>query len=148
MIRYQLKCENDHSFDGWFANSAAFDKQAAANLVTCPACGSTAVEKSLMAPNVTTSKKSSKAQVPALQDDGKRAAAQAEIMTAMRELRRKIEDSAEYVGPRFAEEARRMHYKETETKGIYGEASLSDAKELADEGIAFHPLPILPEDQN
>ena len=91
-----------------------------------------------MAPNVATSKKKAAAAPEA----------QAEIAKAMREIRRKVEETAEYVGPRFAEEARRIHYKETGEKGIYGEASLTEAKELADEGIDFMPLPVLPEDQN
>ena len=81
-------------------------------------------------------------------ENEKAIAAHTEIMTAMRELRQKVEEHAEYVGPRFAEEARRIHYKETEEKGIYGETSLEEAKDLIDEGIEIHPLPVLPEDRN
>lgn len=138
MIKYQLQCEKDHDFVGWFQSSDAFDKQVKRKLVDCPNCGSTKVRKALMAPSVATSRKKTEI-TPA---------ARAEIVKAMREVREKVEQNAEYVGPRFAEEARRIHYKETEEKGIYGEASLSEAKELADEGIDFMPLPVLPEDQN
>ena len=138
MIKFQLQCEKDHDFAGWFQSGDAFDAQAKRKLVECPTCGSTQVRKALMAPNVTTSRKKTET-APA---------ARAEVAKAMREIRRKVEETAEYVGPRFAEEARRIHYKETEEKGIYGEASLTEAKELADEGIDFMPLPVLPEDQN
>ena len=138
MIKYQLQCDKDHEFAGWFKSSEAFDAQVKRKLVDCPTCGSTDVRKALMAPSVSTSKK--KAEVSKSKH--------AEIIAAMREVRQKVEENAEYVGPRFAEEARRIHYKETEEKGIYGEASLSEAKELAEEGIEFLPLPVLPEDQN
>ena len=139
MIKYQLQCENDHEFAGWFQSGDAFDNQVKRKLVDCPTCGSTKVHKALMAPSVSTSRK--KTEITST-------AAKAEIVKAMREVRKKVEENAEYVGPRFAEEARRIHYKETEEKGIYGEASLSEARELADEGIDFLPLPVLPEDQN
>jgi hypothetical protein len=139
MIKYQLTCDQEHDFAGWFKSGEAFDKQVKRKLVDCPECGSTKVRKALMAPSVSTSRKKT---------DITAAKAHAEVMAAMREVRKKVEESAEYVGPRFAEEARRIHYKETEEKGIYGEASLAEAKELADEGIEFLPLPILPEDQN
>ena len=138
MIKYQLQCDKDHNFAGWFQSSDAFDKQLKRKLVDCPTCGSHKVRKALMAPSVATSRK--KAEITP--------AAQAEIIKAMREVRRKVEENAEYVGPRFAEEARKIHYKEADEKGIYGEASLAEAKELADEGIDFLPLPVLPEDQN
>lgn len=138
MIKFSIQCDKDHEFAGWFQSGDAFDAQLKRKLIECPTCGSTNVRKSLMAPSVSTSRKKA-AMAPA---------ARAEIAEAMREVRRKVEEHAEYVGPRFAEEARRIHYKETEEKGIYGEASLEEAKELAEEGIDFLPLPVLPEDQN
>lgn len=138
MIKYQLECDKDHQFAGWFQSSDAFDKQVKRKLVECPNCGSKKVHKALMAPNVSTSRKKSETSP----------VARAELMQAMRELRSKVEENAEYVGPRFAEEARRIHYKETADKGIYGEASLAEAKDLLEEGIDFMPLPLLPEDQN
>ncbi|MGI9477672.1 MAG: DUF1178 family protein [Hyphomicrobiaceae bacterium] len=138
MIKYQLQCENDHDFAGWFKSSDAFDAQVKRKLVDCPTCGSTKVRKALMAPSVSTSRKKTEVST----------ATREEMVKAMRDVRRKVEETAEYVGPRFAEEARRIHYKETDEKGIYGEASLKEAKELADEGIDFLPLPVLPEDKN
>lgn len=140
MIKYQLICDKDHEFAGWFRSSEDFDKQVKRKLVDCPDCGSKRVKKALMAPNVATSRKKS-VDVPPEK--------RAELINAMREIRKKVEQNAEYVGPRFAEEARRLHYKETdEGKGIYGEATLDEAKELTEEGIDFMPLPVLPEDQN
>lgn len=140
MIKYQLVCENDHEFAGWFRSSDDFEAQNGRNLVDCPDCGSKQVRKALMAPSVTASRNKAVDMPPEKR---------AEILQALRNIRRKVEENAEYVGPRFAEEARRIHYKETdEGKGIYGEATLAEAKELADEGIDFMPLPVLPEDQN
>ena len=155
MIRYQLQCDKDHSFEAWFTNSAAYEKQVKRKLVTCPECGSTKVAKAIMAPNVgVKGNRKSDLPVPTKQPtspvpvDPKVAAAQQEILSAMRKLRKVVEDNAEYVGPRFAEEARKIHYKESEEKGIYGEASPSDVKELLDEGVEIHALPVLPDDQN
>jgi len=155
MIRYQLQCDNDHGFEAWFNNSAAYEKQAKRKLVTCPECGSAKVSKAIMAPNVgVKGNKKTELPVPVKPSskpepvDPKVAAAQQEIMSAMRNLRKVVEENSEYVGPRFAEEARKIHYKESEEKGIYGEASPSDVKELLEEGVDIHPLPVLPEDQN
>lgn len=156
MIRYQLQCKKGHGFDAWFANSGAYDRQVERKLVTCPECGSGEVEKAIMAPNVgVKGNKKSAVPAPAAASapdgavlDPKVAEGRREVMDAVRHLRKVVEENAEYVGPRFAEEARRIHYKETEEKGIYGEATPSEVKELADEGIECHPLPVLPEDQN
>ncbi|MEM7751000.1 MAG: DUF1178 family protein [Pseudomonadota bacterium] len=155
MIRYQLQCDKDHGFEAWFNNSAAYEKQVKRKLVVCPECGSTKISKAIMAPNVgVKGNKKSEPPVPAKQAarsvpvDPKVAAAQQEIMSAIRKLRKTVEENAEYVGPRFAEEARKIHYKESEEKGIYGEASPGDVKDLLEEGVEIHPLPVLPEDQN
>ena len=156
MIRYQLQCEKEHGFEAWFRNSEAFDKQVKRKQVTCPECGSTKVSKAIMAPNVgVKSNKKSSLPVPAGPSapmpepaDPRVAEARREVMAAMRKLRKAVEDNAEYVGPKFAEEARRIHYKEAEEKGIYGEASTEEVKELTEEGIDIYPLPVLPEDQN
>ena len=156
MIRYQLQCEKEHGFEAWFQNSEAFDKQVKRKQVTCPECGSTKVSKAIMAPNVgIKSNKKSSLPVPAAPPspaneptDPRVAEARREVMAAMRKLRQAVEENSEYVGPRFAEEARRIHYKEAEEKGIYGEASSDEVKELTEEGIEIYPLPVLPEDQN
>ena len=149
MIRYRLQCHKNHEFEGWFKSSADFDKQAKRRLVGCPSCGSTKVSKALMAPNVSTKKgKTSNEMTVANPQAAQHTESRRELMAAMRRLRAEVEKNAEYVGPRFAEEARKMHHEETESRGIYGEATPEEARSLEDEGIDFYPLPRLPEDQN
>jgi hypothetical protein len=149
MIRYQLTCKADHRFEGWFRSSGDFDKQAKRGVIACPSCGSTKVGKALMAPAVATRETGeSAARKPRKGRSAPHVSAPPEFMEMFRKLRREVEAKAEYVGPRFAEEARKIHYEEKEQRGIWGEATISDAKELADEGIDVMPLPVLPEDQN
>jgi hypothetical protein len=152
MIRYSLICDNQHSFESWFQNSSAYDKQAKRGLVSCPQCGSTKVEKAIMAPQVSDSKRSrNRAQTPAPSESGNVAVVspqEQELRTRLKEFRDHLIKNADHVGARFPEEARKMHYGETEHRSIYGEASLEQAKELAEEGIEFHPLPVLPDDRN
>ncbi|MFL5260637.1 MAG: DUF1178 family protein [Hyphomicrobiales bacterium] len=146
MIRYDLICGEGHLFDAWFTTSGAFDEQARSGLVSCPTCGSNAVEKQLMMPGIPTkSNRRSEAKQPVFAGADPR---QAMLLKMMRELRQSVEANAEYVGDKFADEARRIHYEETEKRGIYGEATLEDAKSLVEEGIEVHPLPKLPEDTN
>ncbi len=146
MIRYDLECAQGHEFDGWFSDSASFDKQADAGIVECPVCGSSDVQKALMAPGIPAkSNRKSEAQ-PVMQNAAGTPAA--ELTQMIRKLRTHVEENSEYVGPRFAEEARKIHYEESEARGIYGEASLEDARELTEEGIDVQPLPLLPEEHN
>ena len=148
MIHYDLICEDGHEFDGWFSNSAAFDEQLHNGLVTCVHCGSANVEKQLMAPGIPVrgNRKSEPAAKPILAAtvDPR----QQKVVQLMRELRKAVEENAEYVGDNFAEEARKIHYEEAEKRGIYGETTAQDAEELIEEGIEIHPLPILPEEGN
>lgn len=123
MIRYELLCRNDHAFEGWFQSSAAYDEQRKLRKVTCPVCGSAKVEKQIMAPSL----------------GKKNVQQQAETLRAA--LQRHVEDTCEYVGERFPEEARRIHYGETDPRGIYGEASEQEASELAEEGVRVARLP-------
>jgi len=143
MIRFSLRCNKNHEFEGWFRSNADFEDGVG---TVCPVCGSRKVEKALMAPALAGATKSEKA------DTVKLAAAPDPRMKAMREalkeIRRHVTENADNVGDRFAEEARKMHYNETESRAIYGEATSDDAKALIEEGIEFQPLPILPEDQN
>ena len=134
MILFDLKCTRDHVFEAWFPNSAAYDKQAKAGAVACPTCGSHKVEKAPMAPRIG---KAAKASVPAV------AAEHGEVRQKLAELRAKIEANCDYVGEKFAEEARRIHYGETERRDIYGETSDDEAKELHDEGVQFTRVPWL-----
>jgi hypothetical protein len=156
MIRYALVCDKGHAFESWFQSSAAYDKQVKRSLVTCPACNSSKVEKTIMAPRVSGAKKRGDARAP---EPSAPAAAPpgpvAMVSPQERELRRKLKElrehlvkNADYVGQRFPEEARKMHYGEIEHRSIYGEASPDQAKELHEEGIEFHPLPVLPDERN
>lgn len=134
MIRYALTCAKGHVFEAWFRNSQAFDEQAASKKVECPHCGSKSVTKAPMAPAVATSSKRSEAERKALD--------------ALRTARNEMLKDADNVGDNFASEARKIHYKETEERGIYGRATDDEAKSLREEGIDFTPLPRLPEDTN
>ena len=147
MISFSLCCENGHEFDGWFRNGAAFDEQVAAGTLACPVCGSEKVEKALMAPNIAA--KSNK------QDDAKQGVYAGapdpkakELIEQVRRLRKHVEETAEYVGDKFPEEARKIHYEEEEKRGIYGEASAEEARDLIEEGVDVLPIPSVPEDHN
>jgi len=168
MIRYALQCEHDHTFESWFQNSAAYDKQAKRKLVTCPVCNSAKVEKSIMAPRLARADAADPrptppipgpppplqpAPMPPIPPGPKAPLAimsppERELRQKLKELRDHVTKNASYVGPRFPEEARKIHYGETEHRSIYGEASPDEAKQLHEEGIEFHPLPILPDEMN
>jgi hypothetical protein len=174
MIRYALNCDQGHNFESWFASSSAFDKQAKRGLVTCPICGSAKVEKAIMAPNLAPNLAASLGDsgtaaprpptptppaspppqaapappTPPKTPVAMMSAAERELRHKLKELRDHITKNADYVGPRFPEEARKIHYGETEHRSIYGEASPEEAQQLHEEGIEFHPLPILPNDKN
>src|SRR5262245_58956090 len=146
MIRYRLRCHRRHEFEAWFRTSAAYDRQVERGEVKCPECASPEVSKTLMAPNVarrTTAKGT--ADVPVANGETAR---QRQMLALMRKLRREIERNADYVGPRVAEEARKIHYEEVAPRGIYGEATQEDFTDLREEGIECYPLPRLPEDRN
>jgi hypothetical protein len=171
MIRYTLVCNERHEFESWFTNSAAYDKQAKRGLVTCPLCGSSKVEKALMTPRLGRADTPSNHEAapapprPPQAGEGREGEAapaatakmptpvamispqEQEFRQKLRELRDHLVKNAENVGPRFPEEARKMHYGEAEHRSIYGVASPKDAKALHDEGIEFSPLPVLPEER-
>jgi len=156
MIKYRLRCEHDHEFEGWFRRGADFDVQAAQGLLSCGQCGSSNIEKALMAPNVTPSDKRATPAVvseptPAPAAPMPQAVAAGmppQVLEMARRIRAHLREHAENVGPRFAEEARRIHYNEAEARGIYGQASPREAMELSEEGIEVHSLPPLPDDAN
>jgi hypothetical protein len=159
VIRYALACDKGHDFESWFQNSAAYDKQAKRGLVSCPLCGSAKVGKAIMAPRLARSDKGGPIAAP-VEEVAAPPAPEPTTPVAMispqeREFRKKLKElrdhltaNADNVGKKFPEEARKMHYGETEHRSIYGEASPQDAKELHDEGIEFHPLPMLPDERN
>jgi hypothetical protein len=159
VIRYALVCDRRHAFESWFADSASFDKQAKRGLVSCPVCGSAKVEKAIMAPSLKRTDKGRRkgepapGPEPAPEPTEKAPVAivseqEREIRQKLTELREHLTKNADYVGPKFPEEARKMHYGEVEHRSIYGEASPEEAKELHEEGIEFHPLPRLPDERN
>ncbi len=141
MIRFSLICDREHEFEGWFRSSDDFDKQKKRGLIDCPECGSHKVQKALMAPAVSTSKKKEKMALAM-------SAEQRRIMGEMKALSEKLRENAEDVGNKFAEEARKIHFGETEPRGIYGEATPDEAKSLAEDGVPFMPLPVFPDDRN
>jgi hypothetical protein len=129
VIVYNLVCKNSHEFEGWFKDSAAFDAQAKSGKVVCPLCDSKSVSKAIMAPAVSGAKKPT-----ATAEESKK---MRQFMTG---LRKYVQENADYVGPKFAEEARKIHYGEVEERHIYGEATLKEAKELVEEGVDVAPL--------
>ncbi len=139
MILYDLRCSNDHLFEAWFADSSAYETQSKAGKVTCPVCNTRKVAKAPMAPRIARH---------ASGDEGDPAARAGTARKALRELRKHVEESCDYVGPRFAEEARRIHYGESEPRGIYGESSDSDYEELREEGVEVRRIPWLPREDS
>lgn len=135
MILFELKCSADHRFEAWFRDGAAYDAQVAAGSVACPLCGDTGVSKAPMAPRI------ARARSGGEEAERRQLAA---IRQHLSELRRTVEENCDYVGDRFAEEARRIHYGEAEARGIYGESTAEDADALRDEGVAFQRIPWLP----
>jgi hypothetical protein len=156
VILYNLICERRHEFESWFPSSAAYDKQAKRGLVSCPSCGSAKVEKAIMAPRLVRKDKSTSASVAPVEEAAPAAPSpvamlspqEQEFRTKLKELREHLTANADNVGKKFPEEARKMHYGETEHRSIYGEATAQDAKALHEEGIEFHPLPVLPDERN
>lgn len=142
MIRFALRCAAGHDFEAWFASSATFEAQREAGEIACPVCGGVEVEKALMRPAVATARGREELTLAA------HTSREAEMRAAIRKLRDEVTRNSEDVGDRFADEARKIHYEETEHRGIYGRATPDEARSLAEEGIAFAPLPVLPDDHN
>ena len=132
MIRFTLRCPSGHEFEGWFRDGEAYEMQRLDGSIACPECGATAIEKAMMAPNIAPSRRKAPPVSPA------------QMRAALLELRRQVETNCDYVGERFAEEARKIHYGEADAHAIYGEASAEEARDLVDEGISFGRIPWLP----
>lgn len=141
MIRFSLHCDQAHDFEGWFRSNDDYDTQRKRGFVECPTCGSSKVSKALMAPAVSTSRKQERMALAM-------GAEQKRMMSELKALTDKMKEGAENVGDKFAEEARKIHFGETEQRGIYGEASPDEVKGLAEDGVPFMPIPVLPEDRN
>jgi hypothetical protein len=155
MIVFNLQCAKQHVFESWFKDSAAYERQAKRGLVACPYCGSAKVEKALMAPRLSGTKKSRKAKQDAaplpvasgpvaLGPDPATEKA-AELHRQLSQLRQHIEANFDPVGDNFAEEARKIHYGEVEQRNIYGRTTAEEAQELAEEGVEFAPVPWVPD---
>ncbi|OZA00374.1 MAG: hypothetical protein B7X99_04420 [Rhizobiales bacterium 17-65-6] len=152
MIRYTLNCLQGHQFESWFPSSESYEKQRGLSLVACPHCGSTAVEKAIMAPAVA---RTDRAPAPA-PDAPPAAAAPVALMPEgeqnlrrlLKELRDHVTQNADYVGDAFATLARKMHDGEEEHRAIYGEATAEDVKALREDEVEVFPLPLLPDDRN
>ena len=141
MILFELKCAQDHRFEGWFRDGRNYEAQRKGRKIACPVCNSHKIEKAPMAPRIAKgapAKAAKPAEAPAVD------APQTMAVKALRELRAKVEADCDYVGPTFAEEARRIHYGETEPRGIYGETTDEEAEALDEEGIEFAKIPWLP----
>jgi hypothetical protein len=161
MIRYHLHCERGHAFESWFQSSTAYESQEKRRLVDCPVCGSTKVERAIMAPQIVSKKGreiAAPAPAPATAAPAPEVAAasstplmmaqERELRAKLKELRDHIVKNADNVGERFPNEARKMHYGDIEHRPIYGEASPDEARALIEEGVEVSPLPVLPEDRN
>lgn len=133
MISFNLQCANDHVFEAWFKDSAAYDSQVAAKALACPGCGNSKIEKAIMAPNITG------------KSNAKSTDISPEMMqTALVKLRETVEANCDNVGADFPEEARKIHYGEVEHRDIYGQASAEEAQELSEEGVEFGRIPWAP----
>ena len=133
MIRYALVCDREHEFEGWFAASADFDDQQARGLLECPMCASKAVRKAIMAPAVAGTKTRSQDNLPAQNHQM--------MMEAMGRVRRHVEENFDDVGDAFASEARAIHEGRSEDRGIYGQATSQEVRDLVEDGVPIAPLP-------
>lgn len=142
MIKFNLICDKQHDFEAWFSSSSDFDDQKLSGFVNCPICGSSEVDKALMVPAIATSRAKEKKQ------QMMKNIAQQEAMKTIQKMVTEVKENSENVGDKFPEEARKMHYGESDNRGIYGKASKDEVRDLVDEGIDVTPLPDLPDKQN
>ncbi len=159
MILYRLRCRKGHEFESWFKDSKAYERQEKRSLIGCPACGDSKVERAIMAPRIGKGSSSNAdigaegpvvAPVAAPSPEQQQQMATLarkmpkELREALQKVRAEVEKNCEHVGDRFAEEARKIHYGESDKRGIYGETTDEEAEALADEGIQFGRLPWIP----
>jgi|SaaInlStandDraft_2_1057019.scaffolds.fasta_scaffold48571_2 hypothetical protein len=151
MIVYDLSCDNDHEFESWFKNSAAYDSLRKGRKIACPICGSAKIHKAPMAPNISKSgikdlappvvPDEAKVKVPDVTESDDMTTAMTKAVEAIKELQTTIEKNFDNVGVKFPEEARKIHYGESEVRGIYGEATAEEAQELVEEGVDIAAVP-------
>ena len=140
MIVFDVSCSNEHVFEGWFKDSDSFDEQVEAGVVTCPVCGDNHVRKAMMAPRIGGIRKGKDDSPPnaAMATDNSK---MAEFVEVLNQMKKHVEENSDYVGDKFPEEARKIHYGETDARSIHGEATPDEAAELLDEGVDFHRIP-------
>lgn len=158
MIRYALVCDRGHEFDSWFRDAGAYDAQERGGLLACPACGSEKVAKAVMAPRVARTDRgepAGRAAAAPVQATPPQPMQQALLSPEQREFRAKLKElrdtmvkGSDDVGSRFAEEARKMHFGEIEHRTIHGQANPQEARSLIEDGVPFHPLPVVPDERN
>ena len=147
MIVFNVSCSKDHVFEGWFSDSASFDEQVEAGAVTCPVCGDSKVRKVLSAPRLGGLSKGRDEAAPnaapnaAMGSQGPDGDKLREYLSALHDLKKHVVENSDYVGERVPEEARKIHYGETDPRAIHGEATADEARELHDEGVEFHRIP-------
>ena len=142
MILYELKCSNGHYFEAWFKDSATYDLQEKRGEVACPICSDISVSKAPMAPAVSTSrKKDNRAHQPVPRMENPSAEIAKEFLQAAGKIQKYVEENCDYVGEKFADEARAIHYGEAEERGIYGEATIDEATNLLEEDIPVNRIP-------
>lgn len=175
MIKYSLICEFHHSFEGWFSNSASFEQQCERDLIACPECGNSKVKRALMTPNLGAGKHRNQPAVPngvlksevspveagssmeqnsnlsvpvdnQMKGQSKQQITPEQIKIMLRHVRRYVETNGRNVGDKFAEEALKIHYGEKEQDIIYGTCTPEEGEQLADEGVEFAEIPLLPKD--
>lgn len=158
MILYRLRCSKGHEFESWFKDSKTYERQEKKSLIGCAVCGDGKVSRAPMAPRLGKGTKKVEVEKPAADTpatpaaptpEQQQMAAMArhmpkELREALLKVRAEVEKNCEHVGDKFAEEARKIHYGESDKRGIYGETSEEEAAALADEGIEFGRLPWIP----
>jgi hypothetical protein len=138
MIKYALVCQAGHEFEGWFQSSNAYEIQAASGHLSCPMCGTPEISKAIMSPRIAT-------RSPA---DTRMSEERQQVVAFFEKIRAEVEANAEYVGPRFADEARKIHFSEADSRPIYGEATMEETRALREDGVPFTILPRLAKSQN
>ena len=148
MIRFSLVCDQGHAFESWFRDGSSFDDQAERGLLSCPHCASVKIDKAIMAPQVARKDRELAPSAPAPQPVALMSPEEQALRAKVRELRAMLTEKSDYVGERFANEARAMHDGEIEHRAIHGEASGEDVRSLIEDGVDILPLPMLPDERN
>ena len=131
MIKYSLRCDSDHVFEAWFSDSESFEKQNKKNLISCLTCSSTKIKKDIMAPRISSGK----------QKTNRLNQKKDKVEMILNKVRKHVESNFDYVGDKFADEARAIHYGETKKRNIYGEATHSEVSDLVEEDIPISSIP-------